>query len=115
LFVQGDPCSPWGRRFADLVRGHVADAGGRDMLSEAQFALCKRAAALECELELLEGRMSQGEQVDLNVYGRAASHLRRLLESLGLQRRARPVLSLREKLELDQEALDEAAEDQESA
>ena len=69
-------------------RGHVVDAGGRDMISEAQFALCKRAAALECELEQLEGRLSQGEQVSLDSYGRAASHLRRILESLGLERRA---------------------------
>jgi hypothetical protein len=88
LFVKGDPNSAWARRFHDLVVGHVVDAGGRDMLSEAQFALCKRAAALECELEQLEGRLSQGEQVDLDRYGRAASHLRRILETLGLERRA---------------------------
>jgi hypothetical protein len=88
LFVNGDPNSAWARRFHDLVRGHVMDAGGRDMISEAQFALCKRAAALECELEQLEGRLSQGEQIDLDSYGRAASHLRRILETLGLERRA---------------------------
>jgi hypothetical protein len=87
-FVNGDPNSAWARRFHDLVVGHVADAGGRDLLSEAQFALCKRAAGLECELEQMEGRMSQGEQVDLDRYGRAASHLRRILETLGLERRA---------------------------
>src|SRR6516164_2762472 len=85
LFVNGDPNSAWARRFHDLVRGHVMDAGGRDMISEAQFALCKRAAALECELEQLEGRLSQGEQIDLDRYGRAASHLRRILESIGLE------------------------------
>ena len=88
LFVNGDPNSAWARRFHDLVRGHVVDAGGRDMISEAQCAWCKRAAALECELEQLEGRLSQGEQVDLDSYGRAASHLRRILETLGLERRA---------------------------
>ena len=87
-FVNGDPNSAWARRFHDLVVGHIADAGGRDRISEAQFALCKRAAALECELEQLEGRLSQGEQVDLDRYGRAASHLRRILESIGLERRA---------------------------
>jgi len=81
-FVNGDPNSAWARRFHDLVVGHIADAGGRDRLSEAQFALIKRSAGLECELEQMEGRMSQGEQVDLDRYGRAASHLRRLLETL---------------------------------
>ena len=91
-FVNGDPNSAWARRFHDLVVGHIADAGGRDRLSEAQFALCKRAAGLECELEQMEGRMSQGEQVDLDRYGRAASHLRRLLETLGLERKPRSSL-----------------------
>jgi hypothetical protein len=87
-FVFGDPNSAWARRFHDLCIGHVQDAGGRDVLSEAQFALCKRAAALECELEQMEGRMSRGDQVDLDKFGRAASHLRRILEALGLERRA---------------------------
>ena len=93
-FVSGNPNSAWARRFHDLVVGHIADAGGRDMISEAQLALCKRAAALECELEQLEGRLSQGEQVDLDKFGRAAGHLRRLLETLGLERRAKNVLDL---------------------
>jgi hypothetical protein len=92
-FVTGNPNSAWARRFHDLVVGHIADAGGRDRISEAQFALCKRAGALECELEQLEGRLSQGEEVDLDRYGRAASHLRRILESLGLERKQREVLS----------------------
>jgi hypothetical protein len=91
-FVNGDPNSAWARRFHDLVVGHIADAGGRDRISEAQFALCKRAAALECELEQLEGRLSLGEQVDLDRYGRAASHLRRILESIGLERKPREVV-----------------------
>ena len=90
-FVTGNPNSAWARRFHDLVVGHIQDAGGRDMLSEAQFALCKRAAGLECELEQMEGRMSQGIEVDLDRYGRAASHLRRILESLGLERKPKDI------------------------
>jgi hypothetical protein len=90
-FVTGNPNSAWARRFHDLIQGHVSDLGGRSIMSEAQFALCKRAAGLECELEQMEGRMSQGEEISLDAYGRAASHLRRILETLGLQRRARDV------------------------
>src|SRR3974377_193416 len=90
-FVAGNPNSAWARRFHDLVVGHVQDMGGRDMLSEAQLALCKRAAGLECELEQMEGRMSQGIEVDLDRYGRAASHLRRILESLGLERKPKDI------------------------
>jgi hypothetical protein len=33
LFVTGNPNSAWARRWADLVRGHIADAGGRDLVS----------------------------------------------------------------------------------
>jgi hypothetical protein len=104
-FVFGNPNTAWSRRFHDLVMGHVADAGGRDRLSEAEMALIKRAAGLECECEKIEGRMSQDDDVDLDRYGRAASHLRRLLETLGLQRRARDVSpSLAQLLALDRRA-----------
>jgi hypothetical protein len=90
-FIAGDPNSAWARRFHDLVQGHISDLGGRPIVSEARFALCKRAAGLECELEQMEGRMSLGEEINLDSYGRAASHLRRILETLGLERKARDV------------------------
>src|SRR6516164_9825968 len=51
LYVNGDGNSAWSRRYRDLVQGHVADMGGRDLLSEAQLSLIKRASAIECELE----------------------------------------------------------------
>jgi hypothetical protein len=91
LFVDGDGNSAWSRRYRDLVQGHVTDMGGRDLLSEAQLSLVKRASAIECELEQMEGRLSKSEQVDLDTFTRAASHLRRLLESLGLERKPRNV------------------------
>jgi hypothetical protein len=91
LFVNGDGNSAWSRRYRDLIVGHISDMGGRDMLSEAQLSLIKRASAIELELEQMEGRLSKGEQVDLDTFTRAASHLRRLLETLGLRRQARDV------------------------
>src|SRR6516162_1251115 len=91
LFVDGDGNSAWSRRYRDLIVGHVSDLGGRDMLSEAQLSLIKRASTLELELEQAEGRLSKGEQIDLDCYGRAASHLRRILESLGLERKPRNI------------------------
>jgi hypothetical protein len=90
-FVTGNPNGAWARRFYDLISGHIQDAGGRDVISEAQLALIKRAAGLECALEEMEGRLSQGVEVDLDRYGRAASHLRRLLESLGIERKPRTI------------------------
>lgn len=91
LFVLGNGNSPWSRRYRDLVRLHEQDISGGVALSQAQQSLVRRAAAIECELELMEGRLSLGQDVDLDVFTRSASHLRRILETLGLERRARDV------------------------
>jgi hypothetical protein len=92
LFIEGDPNSAWSRRYHDLVVGHCNDIGpGPDRLSEAQLSLVRRAAAIECELERLDALLSTGAEVNLDSYGRAASHLRRLFETLGLERKARDV------------------------
>jgi hypothetical protein len=74
-----------------LVVGHVADLGGADLLSEAQFSLIRRAAAIECELERLDARLSLGDPVDMDSYARVAGHLRRMFETLGLERKPRDV------------------------
>jgi hypothetical protein len=65
--------------------------GGRDQLSEAQLSLIKRAAAMECELEQMEGKLSMGESVDMDVFARVTGHLRRTLETLGIERRPRDI------------------------
>jgi hypothetical protein len=87
MFVRGDGNSAW----RDLVAGHVSDMGGRSVVSEAQMSLIRRASAIECELELMEGKLSRGEQIDLDIFTRSASHLRRILETLGVERRQRDV------------------------
>ena len=89
--VGGDGRGAWTRRWKDIVELHVADAGGRELMSEAMLSLCRRAATLEIQLEQLECCMSQGDDVDIEIYGRIASHLRRILETLGVERKARPV------------------------
>jgi len=48
----------------------VSVLGGHAALSEAQLSLVKRASAIECELEQLEGKLSMGEQVDLDRFTR---------------------------------------------
>jgi hypothetical protein len=89
--VGGDGRGAWTRRWKDIVELHIADAGGRDHMSEAMLSLCRPAATLEIQLEQLECRMSEGDDVDIEIYGRIASHLRRILETLGVERKARPV------------------------
>jgi hypothetical protein len=88
LFAPGeaDGRGAWARRFRDLVDLHAEDMGGRDTLSEAQISLIRRAAAIEVELERYEGQMSQGEPVDLDMFARTSSHLRRILETVGVRR-----------------------------
>jgi hypothetical protein len=92
--IGGDGRGAWTRRWRDLHDAHIADLGGLAAgLSEAQISLCRRSAALEVELEQLEAKMSLGEAKieDLDLYNRLSGNLRRILESLGLERRARPV------------------------
>jgi hypothetical protein len=91
LFVEGDGNSAWSRRYRDLVIGHVNDLGGAALLSEAQKSLVRRASAIELELEQMEGKLSRGEAVDPDVFTRSASHLRRIFETLGIERKQKDV------------------------
>jgi hypothetical protein len=91
LFVLGDGNSAWSRRYRDLLCSHISDLGGASGLSEAQIGLIKRAAAIEVELEQQEGKLSQGQEINLDVFTRSASHLRRIWESLGLDRKAKVI------------------------
>ena len=46
---------------------------------------------MRCELEKLEGRLSVGEEIDLDQFGRLAGHYRRICETLGIERRKRDI------------------------
>jgi hypothetical protein len=46
-------------------------------LRRGLHALRKRAAGLECELEQMEGRLSQGEEINLDSYGHDAAEIDR--------------------------------------
>jgi hypothetical protein len=90
-FVDGDGNSAWYRRRRDILELHLDDMGGRGCLSESQISLAGRAASIEVELEQMEGKLSKGETVDLDSFTRAASHLRRILETLGVARAQRDI------------------------
>jgi hypothetical protein len=98
VLLNVDGRSAWMRRFRDLIAAHEADLGGRDVLSEGQRAIIRRAALLQCQLELMEGRFAQNDSGEVSVksleaYQRSSSTMRRLLESLGLHegRKARNI------------------------
>ena len=97
LFTRiGDGDTRWMRRLRDLIAMHTADLGGPDACSEAEKMLVRRAAMLALQCELLEQSWAEhhngvAPSKRLIEYQRTASALRRILESLGLQRRARDV------------------------
>src|SRR5262245_12913311 len=92
MFAEGgDGHTVWGRRWRDLILAHMNDLGGGEFLSEAQVSVCRRVSALECELEAMEARMSEGQKIDLNMYGRLTGRLCRMLELVGIRRLTKPI------------------------
>jgi hypothetical protein len=90
-----DGRSAWVRRLRDLIALHLSDLGGEDAVSEAERSIVRRVATLTVELERMEAGFAVAgealpEQIDL--YQRTANSLRRLLESIGLERRSRTVV-----------------------
>jgi hypothetical protein len=72
------------------------DLGGGEFLSEAQVSVCRPVSALECELEAMEAHMSEGQKIDLNMYGRLTGRLCRMLELVGVKRLTKPLDPLSE-------------------
>jgi hypothetical protein len=77
--------------------------------SQAELAILRRAVTLIIQLEQIETKFAQGNDklYLLNAYQRSSNSLRRLLESLGLQRRPRDVTpTLQEYLDVKAEAVE---------
>jgi len=86
-----DGRSAWVRRCKDVIAAHLSDIPDA---SAAERSIIRRAAVLTTELERLEKQFALAGEADaetLDLYGRTAGNLRRLLEAVGLQRRARDV------------------------
>jgi hypothetical protein len=84
----------WVRRCKELLAAHIADLGGPDNCSTAEQSIVRRAAVLNVELERLEQGFALAGEASaeaIDLYARVAANLRRLLESVGLRRRARNV------------------------
>ena len=104
-----DGRSAWVRRARDLIREHLADLGGFDNVSAAERSIIRRASVLTVELERLEAKFALAGEAsvqDLDAYQGGAYTLTRLLQCVGLQRRARDVGPT-----LDQYLAEVAAED----
>jgi hypothetical protein len=84
----------WVRRCRDIITAHLSDLGGDDNTSAAERSIIRRAAVLTTELERLEAKFAaagEASDSDLDLYQRGAGNLRRLLEAVGLQRRAKSI------------------------
>jgi hypothetical protein len=83
------------RRAKDIIALHLSDLAGEDKTSAAERSIVRRAAVLTVQLEQLEARfaLANGEASanELDLYARTSSTLRRLLEAVGLQRRAKDI------------------------
>jgi hypothetical protein len=86
-----DGRSVWGRRYRDLVALLVDDAGGLASLSELRLSLIRRIASLTLEAERLEVDLASGKQVDVDLLARLSSHIRRISETIGLDRVAKDI------------------------
>jgi hypothetical protein len=74
-----------------VIAAHLSDV---PEASVAERSIIRRASVLTVELERLEAKFAQAGEASvdaLDAYQRVASSLRRLLEAVGLQRRARDV------------------------
>jgi hypothetical protein len=81
-------------RCNELVRAFEADLGGAGELSTAQRQLVQRAALLATQLEDFEVRHTLGEPIELSDYLTCVNVQRRVLATLGLQRRPRNALAI---------------------
>jgi hypothetical protein len=86
-----DGRSPWVRRCKDVLAAHLSDTPDA---SAAEHSIIRRASVLTVELERMERQFALAGEADpeqLDLYARVSANLRRLLEAVGLQRRARDV------------------------
>jgi hypothetical protein len=87
----------WMRRAKAIIAELISDLGGVDNTSVAERAICRRIAVLEIELERLEHGFATlpdnaaPPAAAIDLYQRTSGGWRRLLETIGIQRRARTV------------------------
>jgi hypothetical protein len=92
LFLPGvDGRSAVARRARDIFDAFGRDLGGHDQLSEAQTQLVRRASMISIKCEEMESHGAQGEQIDLDVFGKLTDRLGRTLQRLGIKRVPRDV------------------------
>lgn len=92
LFLEGvDGRTAAARRYRDVQAAIVADLGGDDAISEGERQLVRTAASLAVQREQADARVAAGDKVDAEDYVRIVNALTRVLQAIGLRRRAKDV------------------------
>jgi hypothetical protein len=78
-------------RVRTIMRALEVDLGGSDHLTLGQCQLCQRAAVLGAYIEDIEARWAAGETIEVSDYLAAINSQRRVLATIGLERRSRDV------------------------
>ena len=83
----------YARRFRDVLEAIVSDLGGREAISEAEYQLARRCAALSLKAETMETFLVSGrtDEFDTELYATLTNALGRAFSRIGLKRRARDV------------------------
>lgn len=76
------------RLYGQAVADVVSDLGGDDNVSRAEMELVRRAAGLSVLAALAESKLLAGENMDISELVSVGNAQRRILATLGLQRRA---------------------------
>ncbi len=82
------------RRCRELFADYISDLGGFDNTSAGERSILRRAVTHEVELERYERKFAlagEANEHDFDLYIRGSGNHRRLLETIGLERRARDV------------------------
>lgn len=79
------------RRYEAIRDAVLSDMGGEENTSEVQRQLVAKFSTLALQLKSMEAAAIEGNEINLDLFGRCAGHLRRIAEALGMKRVARDV------------------------
>jgi hypothetical protein len=79
------------RRYRDISSAIIVDQGGLGRCSESRLQLIRRFAAAAVLAEQLEGRLANGEQIDIQQHATLSSTLVRLAQRIGIDRVAKDI------------------------
>src|SRR5262249_5318928 len=82
---------PQARRFRDISAQIIVDQGGLDRCSEARLQLIRRFAAACVMAEGLEGKLVNGEMIDITDHALLCSTIVRVADRVGRDRRMRDI------------------------